>query len=90
MSTTEEEFLWKVTEILGECEELKEMIPDEWPEEAQEQARRNIKLIMSMLKRPHTGLSILEYSPENGSSLTLHISKDPPDSVRENAREKTQ
>ena len=78
MSTTEQEFLWKVTEILGECEELKEMIPDEWPDEAKKQAQINIDLIVRRLTHPHSGLSLLEYSPEDGSSLTLHISKDPP------------
>ena len=79
MSTTEEEFLWKLTEILGQCEELKEMIPDEWPEEAQEQARTKMCTVMNLLRVPHSGLSLLRYSPEDGSSLTLHISKDPPE-----------
>ena len=79
MCPTEQEFLSKLTEILGECEELKEMIPDEWPEEAQEQARTRMCTVMNLLRVPHSGLSLLEYSPEDGSSLTLHMSKEPPE-----------
>ena len=79
MSTTEEEFLWKLAEILGECEELRVMIPDEWPEEVQEQAKTRICTVMNLLRSPHSGLSLLEYSPEDGSSLTLHMSKEPPE-----------
>ena len=78
MSTTEQEFLWKLTEVLGECEELKEMIPDEWPEEARDETRGNIDLAMMLLKTPHKGLSVMDYSPEDGSCEVLRISKDPP------------
>ena len=80
MSTTEQEFLSRVNDILSECEELKDMIPDEWSEEAQEQAKTRMCTVMNLLRSPHPGLSLLEHSPEDGSSLTLHMSKEPPPS----------
>ena len=67
MSTTEKEFLSKVNDILGQCEELQEMVPDEWPEDVKGQAQISIDLILRRLSHPHSGLSLVEHSPEDGS-----------------------
>ena len=79
MAASENEFLGKLLEVIDECEELKEMIPDDWPPEAQEQAHRKIDLVTSMLRNPHSGLHLFEEPTEDGSLLTLRISKEPPE-----------
>ena len=79
MPVTENEFIGKLLDVLDVCSELKGMIPDEWPPEAQEQARKKIDLVMNMLRIPHRGLSILEGSAGDGSILTLHMDKATPE-----------
>lgn len=87
MCPDEQEYLWKLTEVLGVCSELQDVLPDEWSDEAKAEAGRKIDLAMHMLQNPHRGFRVVEYSAENGTCKVLRISDAPPCVGRGNAPE---
>ena len=76
MAKNEDDFLGRLDEMLDQCRELKEMIPDEWTEEEKVQARQMLEMAESQLQRPNSYMSLLPGS-EPGTFSILGIMKDP-------------
>ena len=58
---SEDRFLDLVTDILDQLKELRKIVPAEWTPRQKEQAERSIYIAESMLKSPHTELTLVNY-----------------------------